>query len=528
LFGIGALLEEDDDGYCKIKSLTPGAPAARSKQIKPGDRIVAVAQGTNAPVDVVQMPLTKVVDQIRGLKGTEVRLTIIPADAPTSTRNVVSIKRDEIKLEDQQAKAKLVELTDDEGRTNRLGIIDLPSFYASFSVVGQRSRPEIKSATMDVDRLLTKLEKSHVDGVILDLRHNGGGSLPEAIDLTGLFIKQGPVVQVKGSNPDEPVQVDEDTDPRVQYGGPLVVLTSRFSASASEIVAGALQDYGRAVVVGGASTHGKGTVQSMSQLAPYVRGDYFTNDPADFGALKYTTNKFYRVTGSSTQLKGVVPDIVLPSSYDYMETEEAREDNAMPWDEIQSTKYDKLNLVQPYVAELEKRSEKRVAASKDFDYVREDIELVKKTMSDKSASLNERQQLKESAEAEASRKAREAEMKARKEPEVKTYDLTLKNGDVLMVEEKRASTNAPIAGVKSKPGLGQESSPNPTAGADDTVSPDDIADANAQSATTDLPSPEEKAPMDEAEHILIDYISVLHAHPDLTAEHQSASVLQSN
>src|SRR5579883_1957772 len=390
LFGIGALLEQDDDGYCKIRSLTPGAPAARSKKLKPGDRIVAVAQGTNEPVDVVQMPLTKVVDQIRGPKGTDVVLTIIPADASdTSTHATVKITREEIKLEDQQAKAKIVELTGDDGRTNKLGIIDLPSFYASFSVVGSRSRGEIKSATLDVDRLLTKLEENHVDGVILDLRHNGGGSLPEAIDLTGLFIKDGPVVQVKSS--DNSVQVDEDRDPHVQYGGPLVVLTSRFSASASEIVAGALQDYGRALVVGGDSTHGKGTVQSMSQLATYLYLDGNPADmevlrsltsPADLGALKYTTNKFYRITGSSTQLKGVVPDIVLPSSYDYMETEEAREENAMPWDTIASTKYDKLNMVQPYVAELEKRSAKRVAASQDFAYVREDIDLVKKTMSD--------------------------------------------------------------------------------------------------------------------------------------------------
>ena len=226
--------------------------------------------------------------------------------------------------------------------------------------------------------MLNKLQQQHVDGVILDLRHNGGGSLPEAIDLTGLFVKEGPVVQVGSS--DGSVAVDDDRDEHVEYDGPLVVLTSRFSASASEIVAGALQDYGRAVVVGG-TTHGKGTVQSMSQLAPYLfmNGDFFTKDPVALGALKYTTNKFYRVTGSSTQLKGVVPDIALPSSYEFMETEEGAEDYAMKWDEIGSAKFDKLDRVQPYLAELQKRSAKRVAVSKDFAYVNEDIVLDEKS-----------------------------------------------------------------------------------------------------------------------------------------------------
>ena len=314
LFGIGAVLTSDDDGYSKIVSLQPGMPADKSKKLKPNDRIVAVAQGTNDAVDAIQMPLNKVVDMIRGPKGTEVRLTIIPADATdTSTHKIVSLIRDEIKLEDQQAKAKLIERTGDDGKLRRLGVIDLPSFYASFQLMGARSRRDVKSATLDVDKLLEKLKEENVDGVILDLRHNGGGSLPEAIDLTGLFIKEGPVVQVGSS--DGSVMVDEDRDQRVQYDGPLLVLTSRFSASASEIVAGALQDYGRALVVGSA-THGKGTVQSMSQLAPilFMSGEFFTTNPMSLGALKYTTNKFYRVSGSSTQLKGVIPDIVLPST----------------------------------------------------------------------------------------------------------------------------------------------------------------------------------------------------------------------
>lgn len=532
LFGIGALLGTDDDGYCKIQSLTTGAPAEKSKKIKPNDRIVAVAQGTNEPVDVVQMPLNKVVDLIRGPKGTTVNLTIIPADAAdTSTRVTVSVVRDEIKLEDQQAKAKIVERAEADGHTERLGVIDLPSFYASFTVLGG-GHHEMKSATVDVARLLDKMEAEHVDGVILDLRHNGGGSLPEAIDLTGLFIKEGPVVQVRGSDKGgrSQVQVYEDRDPHVQYDGPLVVLTSRFSASASEIVAGALQDYGRALVVGGASTHGKGTVQSMSQLAPYLymNGEFITTgNAASLGALKYTTNKFYRVTGSSTQLKGVVPDIILPSTYDYMETEEASEENALKWDEIRTTEFEKLNRVQPYLSELEKRSAARLAKSKDFNYVQEDIDLVKKAMADKTVSLNEKQRLQESAEADARRKAREAELKTRKASVEKIYDLTLKNGEVVMKEEPKPGTNDLAAGIVmtnsnhlntvtfTNGNNGQLTVTNIASGTNALAAGEEAAAKPAP----ENPSPEEKAPLEEAEHILDDYISLLHANGTLTAEH---------
>ncbi len=264
LFGVGAQLSTDDDGYCKIIALTPNGPAIKSKEIKPNDRIVAVAQGTNEPVDVVNMPLTKVVEKIRGEKGTEVRLTVIPA-ADSSTRKVVKLIRDEIKLEDQEATSKLIELPGPDGQPLRLGVIDLPSFYASFQLMGSKGRGDIKSRTVDVTRLLNKSKKENVSGVILDLRHNGGGALEESVNLTGLFIKDGPVVGVAAA--DGSHETREDTDPSITYDGPLIVLTSKFSASASEIVAGALQDYGRGDVVGGVSTHGKGTVQSMSQLA---------------------------------------------------------------------------------------------------------------------------------------------------------------------------------------------------------------------------------------------------------------------
>ncbi len=421
LYGIGALLASED-GYCKIKELKPG-PAQRSKKVKPNDRIVSVAQGNEPPVDVVDMKLNKVVELIRGPKGTEVRLTIIPADATdTSVRNVVSLVRDEIKLEDQEAKAKLYE-GDVNGKTMRWGVIDLPSFYAAFELEGRKNDGEQKSTTTDVARLLKKLMEENVSGVILDLRRNGGGSLEEAINLTGLFIPEGPVVQVRDS--DGRVIVDKDRDPSVAYKGPLIVLTSRFSASASEILAGALQDYGRALIVGDSSTHGKGTVQSLIQLKPYMRqfGLASNQDP---GALKVTIRKFYRASGASTQLKGVTPDIVLPSVNNFLEVGESSLENPLPWDTIAAAPFDKVAVVDSYLDELKKRSEKRLATDKDFTYIRDDIERYKKNQVEKSVSLNESVRLKEKQEADQRDKARKKELASRPEPKEKVWDITLK------------------------------------------------------------------------------------------------------
>src|SRR5437016_1522518 len=425
LFGIGALLQSED-GYCKIKELKPG-PAMRGKQLKPGDRIVAVAQTNGEPVDVVDTKLSKVVDLIRGPKGTEVRLTVIPADAPDpSTRMEVKLIRDEIKLEDEEAKARIIETPGKNGAATRLGVIELPSFYASFDIANGNGRAAHKSTTEDVARLLKKLKEENVCGVILDLRHNGGGSLEEAINLTGLFIKEGPVVQVKDAKGN--IIKDDDSDPSVLYDGPLIVLTSRFSASASEIVAGALQDYGRALIVGDSSTHGKGTVQSLIQLEPIVhRFSDSTNNP---GALKVTIRKFYRDSGSSTQLKGVVPDIVLPSVSNYDEVGEASLEYPLAWDEIPSAAYEKLNLIEPVLQELRKRSTDRLAADKDFAYLQEDIATYRKYLAEKSVSLNEEARLKEMKENEEKIQARKKERKARHEPEEKVYELTLKQVDL--------------------------------------------------------------------------------------------------
>ncbi len=449
LFGIGALLQSED-GYCKIKSLVAGGPAERSNKLKENDRIIGVAQGAAEPVDVMDMKLSKVVDMIRGTKGTEVRLTVIPADAPDSSiRKVVTMIRDEIKLEDQEAKARIIDLPSSDDKTVRLGVIDLPSFYADFEA-DKRKDGQRKSTTTDVKKLITKLKKENVGGIILDLRRNGGGSLEEAINLTGLFIQEGPVVQVRDPGPKGKITVDDDTDPSIDYAGPLIVLTSRFSASASEILVGALQDYGRALIVGDSSTHGKGTVQSLIKLDPYFRlGPKLTNSP---GALKLTIRKFYRASGLSTQKDGVTPDIVLPSVNNYAEVGEASLENPLEGDSIPSAKFDKLDLIQPLLPQLKARSEKRVASDRDYDYVREGIEQYKKQLADKTASLNEQQRIKERDEIDNRKKARDAEMKSRKDSDDKIYEITLKNADLPGLPEPVAKTNMVSKVEENKPG----------------------------------------------------------------------------
>jgi carboxyl-terminal processing protease len=500
LFGIGAELTSED-GYCTIRRLLPGGPALKSKKIKEKDRIVAVAQGSGSPVDVVEMSLNKAVQLIRGPKGTEVRLTIIPAGEDSSTRRIVSLIRDEIPLEDQAAKAKLIELPQAPAPPLRIGVIDLPSFYASFDPANNRGKSEPKSTTADVVKLLTKLKQERVGGIILDLRRNGGGSLEEAIRLTGLFIKDGPVVQVRNSR--DAVDHDDDADPSVFYDGPLVVLTSRFSASASEILAGALQDYGRALIVGEASTHGKGTVQMVNALKPYMQtsGDLLTNDP---GALKVTIKKFYRASGASTQLRGVEPDIVLPSIWnESKDVGEKALDNPMPWDTIASAKFDRLNLVAPGLAELRKRSAARVAADPEFAYVREDIQLYKKQQADKTVSLNEQQRLKEKAEAEARTKARNKERLARKDPAEKVYEITLKQAVLPGLPPPVEKTNSTLAKLSGqKPVL---------AGAASNSVAASLPGAAPGAVGTEEDAEEEKPPLYDAmliesQRILVDYI----------------------
>jgi len=494
LFGIGAQLTEDD-GYCTISSLVHGGPAEKSKQLHEKDRIIAVAQGNKPTVDVVDMELGRVVQLIRGSKGTEVRLTISPAE-DRAARRVVTLVRDEIKLEDSEAKARIIESPNGHGGTNRLGIIDLPSFYATIDLPGNRDHSTAKSTTADTARLIKKLKAEKVSGIILDLRSNPGGSLEEAVRFTGLFIKDGPVVQAR--SPEGSVTVDSDTDSSVLYNGPLVVLVNRFSASASEIAAAALQDYGRALVVGDISTFGKGTVQNLNPLRPFVwpASPTATNDP---GTVKITIRKFYRVSGASTQLKGVMSDIILPDLLNYStQFGESALENPLPWDTISPTNYAKLNLVQPYLEELSRRSAARLATNREFAYTRQDIEDFLKRQSDKTASLNEHERVKERQENDARQKAREAERAARKKPDVKIYELTVKQAD--------------------EPGL------PPALGETNTVTAKDPSDgltvANSNgTATITVPSESPTdAMLDETKQILEDYISLMSSNQVLIAK----------
>lgn len=485
LFGIGAVLRSED-GYCKIESLTEG-PASKSGKIKPGDRIVAVAQGDKEPVDVVGMKLTKVVEQVRGPKGTVVRLTLIPAgSSDSSARKVVTLVRDEVKVEDAEAKAKLFEMPTQDGRKARIGVVDLPSFYHNDG----KNKLEPKSMTVDVARLIARLKAEHVDGIILDLRNNGGGFLEEAIALTGLFIKKGPVVQTK--EPTGEVVVDSDNDPSLLYDGPLVVLTSRFSASASEIVAGALQDYGRALIIGDKSTFGKGTVQAPEPLAPYLdqRKWEHVYDP---GVLKLTIRKFYRAGGSSTQLEGVIPDIELPSIRSYLDVSERSMENALQWDTVSSADFEKLNRVKPYLAELQKRSAQRLQTDKDFSYVKEDIEEYKKTLEDKSVSLNEKERLAEKKKTEARLEDRKKERASRPKSDEKVYEITLKNIGLAELQPPVVKTNGVAAAARLE-----------------------MPELNDEEAAVDPKMPD--ATLDEARRILEDYAIALAKQAAITAK----------
>ena len=420
LVGIGATLQSED-GYCKIKELVRGGPADRSGQIRSGDRIVGVSQKAGGDfTDLIDLPLPQAVDLIRGKKGSSVYLNIIPADSKDdSARKLITIVREEITLEDQQAKAEIIDVPDGN-LTRRVGVIDLPAFYAGED--NGKGRPA--SASADVHRLINKLKQENVAGIILDLRRNGGGSLQEAIDLTGLFIPSGPVVQTR--NLEGRLKIGRDRDGKVAWDGPLVVLTSRFSASASEIVAGALQDYGRALVVGDTSTFGKGTVQTIIPLARTMEEEGLL-PASDPGALKVTISKFYLPSGKSTQLEGVKADIVIPSLTDFPEISEADLGNALPWDTIRPSRFTPSGRVNQAVTSLRSRSERRIAKDADFKDLASEIACLTKARTEKSVSLNEAARKKEKAETDARTEAARKARLARATSMPKAYQVTMKN-----------------------------------------------------------------------------------------------------
>jgi len=419
LVGIGAMLRSED-GYAKIESLVPGGPAQLDGRLKVGDRISAVAQGQGDYVDVREMRLDKVVEMIRGKKGTRVRLLAIPSDATDpSRRKNVELVRDEIKLKDQEARADIIIRKDENGDPIKLGWLTLPSFYADMD-------RHQKSTTRDVLALLKRLKKENIAGLVVDLRRNGGGSLEEALSLTGLFLKSGPIVQTKDYNGS--IRISSDPDPGIAYSGPLIVLTSRQSASASEIFAAALQDYGRAVIVGDKNTFGKGTVQTILPIGRFASllGSHSDED----GALKLTIQKFYRVAGGSTQLHGVASDIVLPSLSDLPEFGEGALKNALAYDEVTKAKYTKWSDNHSlFVDQLQARSEERVKNDPEFHFVMEDIDRLRHKMDENRISLNEDARKKELQDDKLRKEMRSKERLARNQEEPQIYRLTLDTVD---------------------------------------------------------------------------------------------------
>jgi len=369
LEGIGAVLQREDE-YTKVVSLVPAGPADKSKLIKPDDRITAVGQGeTGEMVDVIGWRLDEVVQLVRGKKNSIVRLDIIPADSKDESSHVIQITRNTVKLEEQSAKSEIIEI-EQFGHTRKIGVIDIPTFYIDFKALQQGDK-NYKSTTRDVRNLLRELKEEEVDGVIIDLRDNGGGSLQEANFLTGLFINRGPTVQIRSKS--NRVDILNDRDARTIYDGPLAVLVNRLSASASEIFAGAIQDYKRGIVIG-SQTFGKGTVQSLI--------------PLNRGQLKLTQAKFYRISGESTQHQGIIPDIVFPSSYDSESIGESSLDEPLPWDKIKPTGYQLKSELDQVLPELLTLHESRVKADPDFDYLKASFAYRKEQSDLKEITLN--------------------------------------------------------------------------------------------------------------------------------------------
>ena len=443
LCGIGAVLSSED-GYCVIKELVPGGPADLDGRLKVGDKIIGVAQGEGPFEDIVDMKLRNAVKKIRGPKNTLVRLQVIPAGSSAGEQREIQITRNEVKLSAQQASATLYDLPksgqppvavqtvrpetasvtnnsslwkslksqlsgkNDSKETKtapvavpekkpdlwRIGVIDLPGFYGS--VGGEESAASgngatARSTSQDVELLVRQLNRAGVDGIILDLRKNGGGLLDEAVALTGLFIDQGPVVQVRDGK--GTVIQRTDDNPGVLYNGPLLVLVGRRSASASEIVAGALQNYRRAIIVGEKSTHGKGTVQAVVELGKFLtRPD---QAPPKAGAMKLTIQKFYLPNGHSTQNRGVVPDISIPSPLDYMKIGESDLPNALAWDEISAAPFNPLNMDPSLEVVLNEKSRERLSSDTDMAFLRNDIEKVRSRLETGTISLNETRRVEE-------------------------------------------------------------------------------------------------------------------------------------
>lgn len=378
LVGIGALLKAED-GAAQIEKTIAGGPADKDKRpirLVPGDKIIAVGQDNEEPVNILHLPLYKIVKLIRGPKNSRVVLIVIPASDPTgSTTKTVDLIRDDVKLEDAAAQWKTMDIKDSADKQKKLGVITLPAFYSNMNI-NDASDPDFRSSTYDVNQLIASSAENKIDGILLDLRNNGGGSLLEAIMLTGLFINQGPVVQVRERFWTKTLY---DRDAGISYSGPLVVLVNMNSASASEILAGALQDYGRAVIVGDSKTHGKGTVQTIMPLDQ--------NNEA-LGCVRITSASYYRISGGSTQLRGITPDIIIPSAWEYLALDEKTLSNPMPWSMLPAVKYTTNDLLKQHIPVLERLSMERLAEDELFKTYTNQLERIRQRIETSEISLN--------------------------------------------------------------------------------------------------------------------------------------------
>lgn len=398
LEGIGATLRNDNE-YTKVVSIVPGGPAFKADNLHADDLITGVGQGRDAElVDVIGWRIDDVVQLIRGDKGTTVRLSVLRAKNGIDSRpDTITIVRDKVKLEEQAAHKKLITIRE-EDTDFKLGVIEIPSFYVDFEA-RRRGESDYRSTTRDVKKLIGELKEENVDGIIIDLRNNGGGALDEAVELTGLFIDDGPVVQVKQSS--GKIEVEEDPDPSIVYDGPMAVIVNRYSASASEIFSGAIQDYGRGLVLG-EQTYGKGTVQNLIGL------DRFVPSAGDkSGQLKLTIAKYYRINGSSTQNLGVIPDIPFPTPVEPEEYGESAQPSALQWDQIETSQYKKYGDFTTLIPKLLEKHRERILKEPEFNYLMEDIKEYKENKNKIEFSLNEEVRRKERDEREAKRKARE-------------------------------------------------------------------------------------------------------------------------
>src|SRR5690606_19436498 len=390
LEGIGARLQMEND-MVTIKEIIAGGPAFKDKTLKMDDRIIGVAQGNSEFEDIIGWRLEAAVAKIKGPKGTVVRLKILPAGADISAQpTIVKLTREKIVIEEESAKKTIKTVKGEDGKNYRIGVITLPKFYIDFEAYRKRD-PNYKSTTRDVRLLLDTLNQEKVDAVVLDLRNNGGGSLQESIELTGLFIEIGPVVQVKDTRGQ--IEVHQDEDSNVAWKGPFVVIINRYSASASEIFAGAIQDYGRGIILG-SSTFGKGTVQSAVDMSRFIssvnklklkaagesKDSDTPNGAPEFGQINVTIAKFYRINGSSTQHKGVDPDVSFPTQFTSEKYGESSEPAALPWDQIRSTNFTKINDLSSTKSLLASKHDARMNNSAEYKFLLEDIEEFTKAM----------------------------------------------------------------------------------------------------------------------------------------------------